>query len=86
MMKWLASSSNEATCHLKDMIENIKISDFNGKNVEWVVSLIQGTYKCLEWIKKVPDDFQAQILDVVQSSSIKDFNEYFKHCAKTLPC
>ena len=54
MMKMLVSSSEEATQHLKDMVKNLKISDFKGENVLRVVSLIWGAYKCLKWIKQVP--------------------------------
>ena len=79
MMKTLVSSSEEATQHLKDMVKNLKISDFKGENILRVVSLIQGAYKHLKWIKQVPDRFVDQILTVLQTSSVPTFNEYFEH-------
>ena len=83
MMKTLISSSEEATQHLKDMVKNLKIADFKGENVLRVVSLIQGAYKRLKWIKRVPDRFVDQILTVLQTSSVPTFNEYFEHYSHT---
>ena len=83
MMKTLVSSSEEATQHLKDMVKNLKISDFKGENVLRVVSLIRGAYKRLKWIKRVPDRFVDQILAVLQTSSVPTFNEYFEHYSHT---
>ena len=83
MMKTLVSSSEEATQHLKDMVKNLKIADFKGENVLRVVSLIQGAYKRLKWVKRVPDCFVDQILTVLQTSSVPTFNEYFEHYSHT---
>ena len=83
MMKTLVSSSEEATQHLKDMVKNLKSADFKGENVLRVVSLIRGAYKCLKWIKRVPDRFVDQILTVLQTSSVPTFNKYFEHYSHT---
>lgn len=83
MMKLLVSNTEESTKHLKTMIKALKIADFKGKNVQQVVSLIWGAHKRLLWLKKVPDDFTLQILDVLQTSSVADFNDHFFHYKKT---
>ena len=37
----------------------------------------------LKWIKKVPEEILAQILNVLQTSSIQDLNAHFKHYTNT---
>ena len=85
MMKTLVSSS-KATQHLKDMVKNLKISDSKGENVLRMVSLIWGAYKHLKWIKRVPNHFVNQILQVLQTSSVPTFNKYFEHYTHPFLC
>ena len=68
MMKTMVSSHKEATQHLKDVVKNLKISDFKGENILHMVSLIWGAYKHLKWIKQVPDRFVDQILHTSTSN------------------
>lgn len=84
MMKLLVSHSEDAVTHLKVMIKKLKISDFQGENVSRVVSLLRGTYKHLRFIKKVPEDFNNQVLKILQTSSVPKFNDYFAHHQKTM--
>ncbi|KAL7568008.1 hypothetical protein ACA910_004593 [Epithemia clementina (nom. ined.)] len=84
MMKHLVSNSEEAISHLKKMIKDMKISKFTGEDVSRVVSLLRGAHKHLRFLKKVPEDFGSQILAILQTSSVAEFNEYFAHYRKTL--
>ena len=81
MMKTLISSSDEATDYLKSMVKQLKITDFKGKYVPRVVSLLCTIHKRLRWIKKVPTDFPKTVLKVFQTSTVPEFNDYFAHHA-----
>ena len=83
MMNILVSSSEAAIDHLKDLVKNLKINEFQGENVLRVVSLIRGAHKRLKWVKKVPERFNQQVLKVMQTSSVGKFNSYFRYIEQT---
>ena len=81
MMKQLVSNSEEAVSHLKKLISTMKISEVQGEDVSKVISLLRGANKHLRFINKVPEDFGKQILKILQTSSVTEFNEYWDRYA-----
>ena len=84
MIKLLNSYAGESMKHLKTMTKNLYLSDLKGENVQHLVSLVQGTYKCLKWLNIVSDNIINEILAILQTSSVTEFNEYLKHYKKTV--
>ena len=70
-------------------IENLKIRDQIGEDIDSVVSLIRSTVDVLHSASDenrcyVPDDFPKLVLKVFQSSSNKEFNETFAEEQRTV--
>ena len=86
MIDQLQTNSEDATQYLLDTLKNLKISNFKGEDVTTVVSLIRGAVSRLKNIRNphththaVPEDLAKTLLGVFQTSSVSDFNEFFKH-------
>lgn len=82
ILKRIQSNSENAIQHLKDRIKNLKIRDLKGEDVDLAVSLIRSTHKALSQASAddrnyVPDDFPQTVLQVLQTSSVKKFNDAF---------
>jgi hypothetical protein len=77
MMNHLISDSEDAVACLKKMDTTMKIRDQPGESVPKVISLILGAYKHLKFLKRVPENFTSQVLQVLQTSSVDKFNNYF---------
>jgi hypothetical protein len=74
--------SETAIEHLKKQIKNLKLQDLPGENVDTAVSLIKTTYQALENASTpehtyIPEDFTQTILKVLQTSSVRRFNDAF---------
>lgn len=79
IMKKLQSHTEAAVQYLTNSIKAMKITSFEGENVSRVTSLIRGAYKRLSMTNKVPEDFQKTILNILQTSSVVEFNMAFQH-------
>ena len=86
MIDQLQTNSDEATQYLLGVLKNLKISTFKGEDVTVVVSLIRGAVERLSNIRNpitntnaVPDDLVKTLLTVFQTSSVGEFNEFFRH-------
>jgi len=85
MMNHLQSNTEEAVEYLQNALKKIQIRDYEGENVEHVVSLIRGAYRRLKNLgphdSKVPKELPKQLVEIFQTSSVSDFNDVFKHIA-----
>jgi hypothetical protein len=78
----IQSNSETAIEHLKKQIKNLKLRDLPGENVDTAVSLIKTTYQALENALTpertyISEDFTQTILKVLQTSSVRRFNDAF---------
>jgi hypothetical protein len=78
----IQSNSKTAIKHLKKQIKNLKLRDLPGENVNTAISLIKTTYQALENASTlehtyIPEDFTQTILKVLQTSSVRRFNDAF---------
>jgi hypothetical protein len=85
MMDKLQNNSEDAATHLILVVKSLKITDYDGENVDNVVSLVRGAHKRLLNLKSrtqkslLPDDFAETLLQVFQTSSVPEFNTLFAH-------
>jgi hypothetical protein len=85
MMDLLQNNSQEAAAYLVNVVINLKITDFDGENVDKVISLIRGAINRLENLRTksgktaIPDDFTDSIIKVFKTSSVPAFNALFEH-------
>lgn len=84
MMKLLQSHSDNAVQYLINSVKNLRIRDFEGENVSKVVSLVRGAYKRLKSITKLPEEFPQWVLQLLQTSSVDEFNEAFTHLQRDI--
>jgi hypothetical protein len=84
MMKLLVSTTEEAITYLKTMVKNMKVTNYTGENITKVCSHLKNAHKHLRLVNQVPDDFHLQVLTILQTSSVPEFNEYFGHLQKTV--
>lgn len=78
MMKLLVSNTEMANDHLKEMVKNLKISDYQGEDVPRVVSLLRWAYMRFKRNNTIPEHFDKTVLDVLQTSSVQEFTDIFK--------
>ena len=86
MIGKLLSNTEEATITLQNRIKNFKITTLPGEDVSRAVSLLKGAIRRLAHIKRkkirVDIDWFAeitrQIIKVMQTTSVDEFNEVFK--------
>jgi hypothetical protein len=85
LMDLLQNNSAKAAEYLVNVVKNLKILSFNGENVLKVASLIRGAVKRLTNLKDARGqsalltNLANHLLDVFQTSLVKDFNSLFKH-------
>jgi Zinc knuckle len=84
IIRCIQSNSETAITHLKKQIKNLKLRDLLGENVDTAISLIKTTYQALENTSPpehtstyIPEDFAQPILKVLQTSSVRRFNDAF---------
>lgn len=83
MMDILQSSSEEAAKYLIKTVKGIKITDYDGENVETIVGLIRGAVYRLQNLRSgtnpdsIPTDFVEDIVNLFQTSSVERFNRTF---------
>ena len=77
MLQLIISTSEETSKALLSRLDNLKIYQIEGENVLNVVSLVRKAVERLELVHKLPDNILEKLLDIFQTSSIKDFNSLF---------
>ena len=89
MIDILQNNSSEAAKYLISTVKDIKISNYDGENVEQVVSLIRGATSRLENLlddkgkTAIPEDFVDDLIDILQTTSVSEFNELFSHYSRS---
>ena len=68
--------------HVQAMFKTIRIKDIPGENIDEITTLTKTTHKLLAGAssdarKHLPDNFSEQLLDVLQTSSVRAFNLVF---------
>jgi hypothetical protein len=85
MMDKLQNNSEDAAAYLISVVKNLKITDYDGENVNTVVGLIRGAHNRLLNLKSktqkslLPEDFAETLLQIFQTSSVPEFNTLFAH-------
>ena len=82
LLKRIADSSETAINHLRSQFEGYKISSTQGEDLEEVITLIKSLHALLQGASTsdrnyVPDDFPKTVLQVLQTTSVKKFNDIF---------
>ena len=83
VLKRIKTTSETALDKLKSRLENLKISDLEGENIDDVISLIKAvrnTFRNSSTAERnyMPQDFSKMVLQVLQTSSVDEFNSVFK--------
>ena len=84
----IQNPSQAAITHILETLRKIKITDYDGENVEKVVQILRSSHTLLlnaslGGINYVPDDFDLTILKILQTSSVPAFNGLFADELKT---
>ena len=80
MLKLIVYTSEEASKALLTRLDNLKIYQVEGENVLNVLNVVSLGRKAVErltLVQKLPDDVVDKLLDIFQTSSVKDFNAIF---------
>ena len=77
MLQLIISTSEVASKALITRLDNLKIYQIEGENVLNVVSLVRKALERLELVHQVPENILDRLLDIFQTSSVKDFNSLF---------
>ena len=56
----------------------MKLTNYQGKNVDTAMSHLRGALICLKVVRKVPEDIMEKLIEVFQMTSVSDFNDIFK--------
>ena len=76
MMRQIISSTEDAVGATTTKTKNINIADFEAKDIAKVTGQLKMAIKRLEVLNKVPEDLKKNILSILQTTSVSDFNLY----------
>jgi hypothetical protein len=79
IMNKLHSHTDSAVQYVTNSIKNMKITNFEGEDVNRAISFIRGAHKRLIMISKVPEEYPQWVLQVFQTSTVSEFNQAFAH-------
>jgi hypothetical protein len=80
MMKCLQSDTEAAIDYLKQTVQNMMLSNFDGENVNKAVSLLRSAaarFTSFDANRTLPPDFLKWVVKVLHTSSVPDFNSLF---------
>ena len=77
-MKRIKLSSEDTVVSLISKVKGIRIIDFEGENFPKAIGQIKLAIKRLEILDKVPADIERIVLDVLQTTSVPEFNRFFR--------
>ena len=83
-MRRIISSSEDAVVVMTENIKNMKVTDVKGENVTEVTGQLKVAIVCLEVLQKNPDDLEKNLLAIFQTTSVVEFNSYFKQLSISL--
>jgi hypothetical protein len=78
MIQLIQTDAEQAVRTLTEKLEKLSLKSLAGENIFTACSLIRGVMDRLKTVNKVPHDVEATILDILQTSSVDDFNSVFK--------
>ena len=84
MMRRIISSSEDAVTAMTEKISNMKVTDTTGEDVTIVTGQLKMAIVRLGVLNKVPEDLEKRLLGIFQTTSVGDFNSYFKQLAISL--
>ena len=88
MIDILQKSSSEAAQYLISTVKGINISNYDGENIEQVVSLIRGATSRLDNLfdgkgdSLIPKDFDEDLIRIFQTTSVPEFNDLFAQLSR----
>ena len=56
----------------------MKLTDFEGENIHTATGQLKMAIRRLNILDQVPPDIESKLLDIFQTSTIPDFNEFFR--------
>ena len=82
------NSSEQCMEYLKAKVVALKLTSIEGENVKEAVGLLNSAYEAFtsastEQVNRIPVDWSKDIIAVMQTSSVPEFNETFKDEEKT---
>ena len=83
LLQRIQSSSEQYLDHLKNKVENLKISKLQGEDVDKAVSLLNAAYKTFESVSttsnnRIPVDWCKNLCKIFQTTSVAEFNKTFE--------
>lgn len=78
MMKCVISSTEDAVTAMTEKIKTMKVPDFKGEDITLVTGQLKMALIRLAVLKKIPEDIEKTIFEILQTTSALDFNNYFK--------
>ena len=78
MIKTILHLSEEGARVMLRKIQTMKVTDFEGEDVDKVVSLLRASIDRLKSINKLPFDIERQLFGIFRSCSVPDFSDIFK--------
>ena len=77
MIRCIISSTEDVVIAMTTKIKNIKVSDFEEETITKVISQLKMVSTRLEVIDKIPENTEKNVIGIIQTSSVPDFNNYF---------
>jgi hypothetical protein len=78
MIQLIQTDAEQAVRTLIDKLEHLSLKTLSGENIFTACSLIRGVLARLKSVNQVPHDVETTLLDILQTSSVEDFNTVFK--------
>jgi hypothetical protein len=78
MIQLVQTDPEQAVRALTEKLESLSLKSLAGKNIFTACSLIRAVMDRLKTVNKVPHHVEATILDILQTSSLEDFNSVLK--------
>ena len=84
MMRRIISSSEDAVVAMTEKIKNMKVSAIKGEDVTVVTGQLKMAIVRLNVLSKIPEDIEKMLLSIFQTTSVVEFNSYFKQLSLSL--
>ena len=80
----IISSTEDAAVSMTTKIKNMKLTDFEDEDVIKVTGQLKMALKHLQVLNKIPEDPEKNIITILQTISVANFNNYFKQLGISL--
>jgi hypothetical protein len=91
MIDQLQVSTEAATRYFLNLLRDLKVSAFDGENIDQVVSMVRAAVQRLKNLKDprtlknaIPENLQQTLLDIFQTTSVAKFNALFAHMSQQI--